>query len=80
MLARAERECVIVRDHGVAVVMGDEPFATHERAFCEALGSRAREESVLAALGTMGEDIASRLPPRPDDVDELPANITVAFG
>ena len=79
LLSRAERGCVIVADQGAARVLDPSEWTSHERALAAALRSRAPEEALLSALRSLGDALASRLPPRPDDVDELPAHISVTF-
>ncbi len=79
LLSRAERGCVIVADQGAARVLDPSEWTSHERALAAALGSRSPDEDLLAALRALGGALASRLPPRPDDIDELPAHLSVTF-
>jgi putative membrane protein len=74
-----EGACVLVRDHGVGAIAADDEWRTLEGRFAAALRSARPQDELLSALRAMGRMLAERLPPRPDDIDELPSHVRVTF-
>ena len=78
-LSLLEGDCALIRDHGVVLAAGEDEWSALEARFARALAARKPDDAVLEVLGELGKVLTERLPPRPDDTDELPSRVAVSF-
>jgi putative membrane protein len=78
-LSRAERRAFVVADRGVERALGASALRAIEHRYGQALREKDSPAAVVAVTRTLAPQLAAALPARPDDINELPDVIDVAF-
>lgn len=78
-LSWLERRAYIVADRGVTRALAPPVLAKLESDFTATLRAAAPRSAILGATRSLGPLLAAALPPRADDINELPDVIDVAF-
>jgi putative membrane protein len=78
-LSLEERRVQVIADRGVLRALGEDGIAGIRARYVEALRTGDLEAAVLTATRALAPSLATALPPRPDDINELPDVIDVAF-
>jgi uncharacterized membrane protein len=76
-LAVEDRKLAIVGDEGIHSRVGDEYWAAMRDRMVERLRAGALRASVIGAVAEIGTTLARFFPRRPDDVDELPDDVSL---
>jgi uncharacterized membrane protein len=76
-LAVEDHKLSIVGDEGVHARVGDSYWAGIRDRMVERLRLGAPREAVVEAVGDVGAVLAREFPRRPDDVDELPDDVSL---
>ncbi len=76
-LALEDRKLAIVGDEGIHVKVGDAYWETARDATIERLREGRAVDGIVAAVEEVGRVLARHFPRRPDDVDELPGEVSV---
>jgi len=78
-LSWLERRAYIVADRGVTRALSPTVLASLTAQFTATLRTSAPTSAILSATRALGAVLAAALPPRPDDINELPDVIDVVF-
>jgi putative membrane protein len=78
-LSAEERRATVVADRGVVRALGDKALDGIKQRYAAALRVRGKHAAILQVTRSLKEPLAAALPARPDDINELPDMIDVAF-
>jgi uncharacterized membrane protein len=76
-LAVEDRKLAIVGDEGIHARVGDEYWSGVRDRMVERLRAGALRAAVIGAVAEVGATLARFFPRRPDDVDELPDDVSL---
>ena len=76
-LALEDRKLAIIGDDGIHAHVGDEYWAAMRDRMVERLRAGALRAAVIGAVTEVGATLARFFPRRPDDVDELPDDVSL---
>jgi uncharacterized membrane protein len=77
-LALADRKLAIVGDEGIHTRVGDRSWQDVRDGMVERLRQGRAGEAIVTAVAEVGRLLARHFPRRPDDVDELPPEVSTS--
>ena len=75
VLSELERRVVILADRGIHAHVGTLGWQKYVDAIVSGLRQKRAASAVLGVLDAVGDILAQKFPPRPDDIDELPDTV-----
>jgi putative membrane protein len=78
-LSMDERRAAVIADRGVMRALDHKALDGIKQRFAAALRTRDRHAAILQVTRSLKQPLAAALPARPDDINELPDLIDVAF-
>jgi putative membrane protein len=77
VLSEFERRVEIIGDRGIHEHVGQETWSAQVREIVESIQRGRAVEGLATVIERLGEKLAERFPPRPDDTNELPNHVIV---